>query len=527
MEQELIINNNIKKLFISNNNEKYEEKINNTKLLIDNLCMLRNIMISKIKNNTYLYNHILFKNVISNYLCDFIINESEEYALKNISNENYDGWMRTRHKNYPTTDLPIKNIDTLFILVNNIIKYDIFPLIEKSYNVNKYFLECNDIFIVKYIDNKQNMLEKHKDGCAFSFNILLNSENNFEGGGTIIFENDKDILVKNIKGGLLLHSGQVFHSGNIITKGIRYILVGFISYLKGYDLINNNQKINKYIINTFDKETISNINFNSWNINLDNKYYENLDFFILNKKNQNGSYLLDTNKEKYNITEKIIYDLTLFHLKRLDLEIDFNRYKIEYWWKNDVNINNQQIIHNLHSDKDEFLIHSNNILKSPILSTVTYINDSKYPTLLTSTPEILLKENKIILNNGIILSFPKKMKHISFNGSNIHGVFNIFDSVKYIDNRKTLMFNIWDNYTPLKKDFYKFYDDNIINKNEKLLKLTITNNIFYDKIYLDELKMKILIQTIFNNSIDLNNYLYEYVKLNEIENKDIYIFDLK
>jgi len=481
----------------------------------DNLIMSRKNIVKEIKNNNPKYNYVKFNNIISNSLCDYIINESEKYALLNKNETNKDGWTRTRHKNYPTTDLPIREIPTLSVLVNNIIRYDIYPLIEKSFDVNKYFLDCNDIFIVKYEDTKQSKLERHKDGCAFSFNILLNSENDFEGGGTIICENEKDILVHNTKGGLILHSGQVFHSGNIITKGIRYILVGFIGYLKGYD-----SKSNDYII-----DNKYNCNLESWQIDMDKNDLSNLNYFIENNK-INGTYLLNTNKINYNMIEKFIYDLSCYHLERLNLKKDFNRYKIEFWWKNDTIINNN-IIHGLHSDKDEILMRSKNILISPILSTITYINNSIYPTLIMNTPQIIMKQkNQINLKNGIYLLFPKELKHISFDGSYLHGVYNIYEKTFYeakIDNRKTLMFNIWDSHTPLLK---KYYFNNGI---ESLLNFNINKNLsnnYIKKYMLNINEMKDFIDIIINNPIKINNIFNE--KLEEKNNTliDIIEFDI-
>jgi len=502
------------------NIDKYKEQIEETEYIHNDLSNLRKqIILDMNKNNNHLYNYVLFKNIISNDLCDFIINESEKYALKNKTELNKDGWIRTRHKNYPTTDLPIRNIESLSILLNNIISYNIFPLIEKSFNVNKYFLGCNDIFIVRYKDIEQNKLARHKDGCAFSFNILLNDSSNFEGGGTIINENNEDILVKNEKGGLLLHSGQVFHSGNIITKGIRYILVGFISYLKGY----NNKIIN------FNKEIDSNCNLESWNIQMDNNYYDNINEFINIDLKERDTFLLDTFKDKFNLLEKIIYDLSIFHLKRLNLNIDFNRYKIEFWWKNEYIKSNIKIIHGLHSDKDEKLMHSNNILMTPLLSTVTYINDSIYPTLLTSTPEILFNKNdQINLKKGIILSFPKKLKHICFNGSNFHGVYNIYegsnDKIEQ-SNRKTLMFNIWDSHSPLETKINNNCNENyIFEKNQEIINLIEINKEKYLKIKLEELEMKELLQLVLSKSILVP---YKFKKfLNNFNSNDIIEFDI-
>jgi len=496
--------------FLNINN--YEKKIESTQDIHDNLVSLRKNIIRDIHSNDKKYNHAKFNNIISNSLCDFIINESEKYALKNKSDLNKDGWTRTRHKNYPTTDLPIKEIDSLSILVNNIIRYDIFPLIEKTFHVNKYFLDCNDIFIVKYKENEQTKLERHKDGCAFSFNILLNDENDFEGGGTIINENKTDILVKNTKGGLILHSGQVFHSGNIITKGVRYILVGFISYLKGYD-----NRINK-----FNKNNNAELNLKSWQIDINDNYYDDINKFITNNKSLQQSFLLNTDKNiSENIIEKIVYDLSVFHLERLKLNIDFSRYKIEFWWKNNHVNNNNNIIHGLHSDKDEILMRSQKKIISPLLSTITYLNDSIYPTLLTSTSQ----KDEINLKKGVVLSFPKKMKHVSFNGANYHGVFNIYDkNIIEKENRKTLMINIWDSHTPL--GINELPKHLCIDKRLYLENILLKQNIEIELVKIAEIEMKELLQTIMNDPNLINKKFTKILSLLNIHNHDIIEFDI-
>jgi len=198
-------------------------KLSNIKKNIQNN---NQIMIS----NRYMQNNLRYHcipNVIHINVCKFIIEESEKYAEKH-------GWTTSRHINYPTTDIPVKSIKTIINLVDNLIKYDIFPLFQKYYNINKYFLDYGDIFIVKYDIDFQNKLEKHRDGNLFSFNVLLNSPSEFTGGGTIFEINGTDILVNNTQGGIVLHNGQLLHAGNEITNGKRYLLVGFIKYLPDY-----------------------------------------------------------------------------------------------------------------------------------------------------------------------------------------------------------------------------------------------------------------------------------------------------
>ena len=169
----------------------------------------------------------VYEKILSNNVCNFIINESEKYASKN------NGWTKNRHNNYPTTDLPVDRINNIKVLVNNIINQEIIPRIADFFGVNKFFLDAYDIFVVKYSFDKQNELGFHTDGSMFSFNILLNDVSEFEGGGTIL-KLDEEVLINNSKGGLLIHCGQTKHAGKKITSGTRYILVGFVKYLAEY-----------------------------------------------------------------------------------------------------------------------------------------------------------------------------------------------------------------------------------------------------------------------------------------------------
>ena len=61
-----------------------------------------------------------------------------------------------------------------------------------------------------------------------SFNILLNNENDFEGGGTYFSDN---LQVASNQGDLVIHCGKIKHAGGKITKGTRYLLVCFIDVL--------------------------------------------------------------------------------------------------------------------------------------------------------------------------------------------------------------------------------------------------------------------------------------------------------
>lgn len=522
---------NISEIFSVDEND-YEVNTKNTDILLDDFIKIKQNTINNIKNNTDNYKYFYEKNFMSNDICDFIVNECEKIALKNISDAYPTGWMTNRHKKYPTTDLPLKLIGNLFTPVRNILISKLFPIIEEKYNVSKYFLDFNDIFIVKYKDTEQSELERHKDGSAFSFNILLNHPSNFTGGGTIINQDSKDILVNNTKGGLVVHSGQTYHQGNLITSGTRYIMVGFISYMKHIADINTNKLLNTQN-NIFNNKSD---NFNVWNISLKSKcIYENLLNCLVDRKD---TFLINTTQDKYYLLEKFVYDMAMFHFDRLNIKFDPEIHYIEYWWKvenidNNLLKKSNNIIHNFHTDKDEDLFNSENTHIYPILSSVTYLNDSFYPTVITNLKyEEMTNNDYTNENNEFILSFPKKMKHISFDGSNIHGVCNIM-SEDIIDNteRKTIMFNLWEKHSP-KNVVYRNFNDNceIINnlyeRDEKILKVDSVNDISFFRVNIKNDVVNKIIKNFILNNIDENiKILDKYLKSNISNNKHIFKFN--
>jgi hypothetical protein len=169
-------------------------------------------------NNRFLQRFIYPKIYCSN-VCKWIINESETYAKNN------GGWTKTRHINYPTTDLPVTEISS----ISNFVLLSLETIIERiktSYCLNNEIkFDFNDLFIVKYKHDEQNFLEMHADGSIISFNILLSEQNDFEGGGTCF---DDGLVIKSEQGDLIIHNGKIKHSGLPITKGTRYLLVGFV-----------------------------------------------------------------------------------------------------------------------------------------------------------------------------------------------------------------------------------------------------------------------------------------------------------
>lgn len=225
--------------------KKYREKLMNEgnqlnklimesdKKLIEGIKYMNEYYIRRVnyrsRDNKIFYNLLRFyqRYEYENYLCDkvcnWIIKETELIVKKS------GGWLKERHELYTTTDINISNVENVNNYLNMFIKEDIIGKINKLYGLEGkediFELIFDDIFIVKYDVSKdgQVFLEKHRDSNIISWQIVLNDD--YEGGGTYF---DDGILVKVKKGGLLIHPGFVEHMGMSITKGVRYLMVGFM-----------------------------------------------------------------------------------------------------------------------------------------------------------------------------------------------------------------------------------------------------------------------------------------------------------
>lgn len=174
-------------------------------------------------DNKKYYDKYSIDNFLSKEEISQLIKESEEYADKN-------GWTKTRHKNYPTTDNEITSSWLVYSVINEKIKNIIFPFIQKKYNVDKFKLSLIEIFIVKYSIGGQVELEYHEDDGDFSFICALNSE--YTGGGTHFYQSNETIKLN--EGECLIFGGKNTHKGKKILSGNRFVLTGFIKYEDNY-----------------------------------------------------------------------------------------------------------------------------------------------------------------------------------------------------------------------------------------------------------------------------------------------------
>lgn len=166
------------------------------------------------------FQRFTFKNFMSKEVCNWFVEETEKYVADH-------GWNTKNFENYITTDIDLiklKNIQEYFL------KYElkkIMKLIEQSYCLPpETSYDITDLNIIKYDNENISGLNKHTDSSFLTFNIALNSANEYEGGGTYF---DDGLTCKNDIGDMLIHCGKIDHIGIPIKKGVRYILVGFIN----------------------------------------------------------------------------------------------------------------------------------------------------------------------------------------------------------------------------------------------------------------------------------------------------------
>ena len=200
-----------------NEKKKVVELKNKYGDIIDDIRAIQDKTID-LKYNRFLQ-RFTYTKIYTPDMCRFIINECEQYAKNN------GGWTTTRHDKYPTTDLPVEKIPSIFKLIIESMN-TVLDKVTKSYGLHAdMIIDIRDLFVVKYSHDAQNSLELHCDGSFISFNILLSNVLEFEGGGTYF---DDGLTTRIEQGDLLIHSSQIKHAGLPITKGTRYLLVGFI-----------------------------------------------------------------------------------------------------------------------------------------------------------------------------------------------------------------------------------------------------------------------------------------------------------
>jgi len=190
--------------------------------------------------------HLYAFHLLSPEVCAHFVDTIEAYA-KMIG-----GWTTKRHASYPTTDIPIKHTP-LWPEAKRVVYERVFPLMARAYGIKKRNLNLHDLFFVKYdadTPEAQKHLDFHRDGSLLSFSILCNDPAEFDGGGTVFDALGGAVVEPEACGDLVIHSGKLRHSGQAITRGQRYLIVGFVKVLGSdvnHNLLQNNRTSKKGI----------------------------------------------------------------------------------------------------------------------------------------------------------------------------------------------------------------------------------------------------------------------------------------
>ena len=91
----------------------------------------------------------------------------------------------------------------------------------------------DDMFVVRYDAEEQRELVRHFDAGDVSFMLALSAQTDYAGGGTA-FDAMGSEVVHLEQGELVLFDAALYHAGLPITRGKRYLLVGFCYTLETY-----------------------------------------------------------------------------------------------------------------------------------------------------------------------------------------------------------------------------------------------------------------------------------------------------
>tara|TARA_B110000208_G_scaffold151514_1_gene183058 strand:+ start:154 stop:1065 length:912 start_codon:yes stop_codon:yes gene_type:complete len=170
------------------------------------------------------------------------------------------GWRTRRHIAHNTTDFSVFDCVELSALLRPLCNAVVCPTLTSLFFA-PHDRECvrmriEDLFFVRYDAVNQRSLGAHRDGSLLSFSIAMNSPREFDGGGTFFAhcigrgvcagrsalklngEGESaepcDTVVRPTQiGDLIAHCGKLVHGGKCVTRGVRYILVGFVKACSG------------------------------------------------------------------------------------------------------------------------------------------------------------------------------------------------------------------------------------------------------------------------------------------------------
>lgn len=170
---------------------------------------------------------------------------AEDYAA---STGRWDGPDSERHSTYATCDFPVEDAMDLQSYLENEIGFtdSVWQFLNEFYGIDYEDMTYLDFFCARYEAEESSSsssqsattmdrLEAHRDGSLLSFTVTLTAPDEFEGGGTF-FEALKEgtgeigdgVVRPSRAGDIVIHSGKLLHGADVVTKGSRTVIVGFV-----------------------------------------------------------------------------------------------------------------------------------------------------------------------------------------------------------------------------------------------------------------------------------------------------------
>lgn len=158
-------------------------------------------------------------NTVSPEICGRLIAFAEDHTAKS-------GWTTSRHYAVPTNDIPVHQVPKLLDWFVPWIEHQVHPLLQEQFQTNQRFY-VHDAFLVRYQSSSANhFLPLHYDESTHSMILALNED--FEGGGTYFYNLDHQTVTPKTGSLVTFRGDKLLHGGNVVTKGVRYILAVFL-----------------------------------------------------------------------------------------------------------------------------------------------------------------------------------------------------------------------------------------------------------------------------------------------------------
>ena len=166
------------------------------------------------------------------------------------------------------------------------------------------------------------------------------------------------------------------------------------------------------------------------------------------------SFWLAAGSEPRCALEELARKVFELHVAGIDGTWDATKSGAEWWVQVRHEDDGQKEAVSFHWDKDEDLVDDFGVNVHPAISTVTYLTTSGAPTLVLDHVPPMMYEDVEQFRGPVgqgYLSFPKRGKHIAFDGRLLHGAPRELAKPRHVEKgyeRVSFLVNIWLNYRP-------------------------------------------------------------------------------